>query len=172
MKSLKNNAGQSSSSSKILEKLWHVFVMNSSSGAAYEAPTTGKPKQTNLLSNFQEFLDEEELCSARFLIDFMLQNVIQNWKMKNFHQKSYLRNCLVSYLTLGIVWPCPWPLSTITNISTHTYLYYKYIRDDPNCVKACHLLHLRWKKKNIAAASKQSMIKEKNFKKLWFWLLR
>ena len=73
---------------------------------------------------------------------------------------------------LDIVWPCLWPLSTITNISTHTYLYYKYIRDDPNCVKACHLLHLRWKKKNIAAASKQSMIKEKNFKKLWFWLLR
>ena len=29
MKSLKNNAGQSSSSSKILEKLWHVFVMSS-----------------------------------------------------------------------------------------------------------------------------------------------
>ena len=39
---------------------------------------TGKSKQTNLLSNFQEFLDEEELCPARFFIDFMLQNVIQN----------------------------------------------------------------------------------------------
>ena len=61
--------------------------MKSSSGAAYEAPMTGKPKQTNLLSNFQEFLDEEELCPARFFIYFMLQNVIQNWKMKNFHQK-------------------------------------------------------------------------------------
>ena len=88
MKSLKNNAGQSFSSSKIHEKLWHVFVMNLSSGAAYEAPTTGKPKQTNLLSNFQEFLDEEKLCPARFFIDFMLQNVIQKWKMKNFHEKS------------------------------------------------------------------------------------
>ena len=31
---------------------------------------------TNLLSNFQEFLDEEELSQARFFIDFMLQNVI------------------------------------------------------------------------------------------------
>ena len=101
MKSLKNNAGQSSSSSKILEKLWHVFVMSSSSSAAYEALTTGKPKQTNLLSNFQEFLDEEELCPARFFIDFMLQNVIQNWKMKNFHEKSYLRNCLVSYANVN-----------------------------------------------------------------------
>ena len=84
---MKNLAGQSSSSSKILEKLWQVFVMKSSSGAAYQALTTGKPKQT-LLSNFQEFLDEEELCPARFFIDFMLQNIIQNWKMKNFHEKS------------------------------------------------------------------------------------
>ena len=70
--------------------------MSLSSAEAYKAPTFGKPKQTNLLSNFQEFLDEEELCPARFFIDFMLQNVIQNWKMKNFHEKSYLRNCLVS----------------------------------------------------------------------------
>ena len=75
---MKNNARQSSSSSKILEKLGHVFVMNSSSGTANEAPMTGKPKQTNLLSNFQEFLDEEELYPARFFIDFMLQNFIQN----------------------------------------------------------------------------------------------
>ena len=88
MKSLKNNARQSFSSSKILEKLWHVFVMNSSSGAAYEALTTGKPKQTNCCQIFKNFLDEEELCPARFFIDFMLQNVIQNWKMKNFHEKS------------------------------------------------------------------------------------
>ena len=50
--------------------------MNSSSGAAYEAPTTGKPKQTKL-SNFQEFLDEEELCRASYFSDFMLINVIQ-----------------------------------------------------------------------------------------------
>ena len=81
MKSMKNLAGKSSSSSKISWKFDSKFVSfcyESSSGAGYEAPTTGKPKQKNLLSNFQEFLDEEELCPARFFIDFMLQNVIQN----------------------------------------------------------------------------------------------
>ena len=51
--------------------------MSSSSSAVYEVPTTGKPKQTKL-SNFQEFLDEDELCPAGFFIDFMLQNIIQN----------------------------------------------------------------------------------------------
>ena len=82
MKSMKNLAGQSSSSSKILEKIVTCFCYE----FVYEAPTTGKSKQTNLLSNFQEFLDEEELCPARFFIDFMLQNAIQNCKMKNFHE--------------------------------------------------------------------------------------
>ena len=98
-----------------------------------------------------------------------------------FRRLCILTQFYIAYLhtflqrPLGIVWPCLWPLSTITNISTHTYLYYKYIRDDPNCVKACHLLHLRWKKKNITAAStKQSSLwrKEKNLKKLWFLPLR
>ena len=43
-----------------------------------EAPTTSKPKQTSFLSNFHEFLDEEELCPASYFSDFMLINVIQN----------------------------------------------------------------------------------------------
>ena len=52
--------------------------MSSSSGAAYVASTTSKPRQTNFLSNFQEFLDGEELCPTKFFKDFRLINVIQN----------------------------------------------------------------------------------------------
>lgn len=33
---------------------------------------------TKTCHNFSRILDEEELCPARFFIDFMLQNVIQN----------------------------------------------------------------------------------------------
>ena len=76
MKSMKNLAELHKSLEKNLEKNVTCFVVSFASDD--EAPTTGKPKQTNLLSNFQEFLDEEELCPARFFIDFMLQNVIQN----------------------------------------------------------------------------------------------
>ena len=85
MKSLKNNAGQSSSSSKILEKLTgnltanlFILVCRSSAPGAWRLKRIHNKKKKNLLSNFQEFLDEEELCPARFFIDFMLQNVVQN----------------------------------------------------------------------------------------------
>ena len=44
---------------------------------------------TNFLSNFKEFLDEEELCPASYFKDFTLINVIQDWKMKSFYQKSF-----------------------------------------------------------------------------------
>ena len=41
-------------------------MTSSSSGSVDEALTTGKPKQTKFLSNFQEFLNEEELCPAGY----------------------------------------------------------------------------------------------------------
>ena len=86
MKSMKKFAEPHKSLEKILEKMWHFFV-------CFDALVVGalslSPEDdfiTKTCHNFQEFLDEEELCPARFFIDFMLQNVIQNWKMKNFHE--------------------------------------------------------------------------------------
>ena len=81
-------------------KLWHVFVRSSASGEEDEVPTNGKPKQTNFLSNFQEFLYGEELCSASYFRYFTLINVIQNRTMKNFCQKSFLWNFLVIYVNV------------------------------------------------------------------------
>ena len=84
MKSMKNLAGQSSSSSKILEKLWHVFVVNSSSGAD-DCQTKTNKFAVNFAVNFSKILDEEELCPALFFSDFMLLNVIQDWTKKIFY---------------------------------------------------------------------------------------
>ena len=68
--------------------------MSSSSSTAYEAPTTGKPKQTKL-SNFQEFLDEEELCPARKSREMVKRkidmcNSIGNFLIKYFFNYSKL----------------------------------------------------------------------------------
>ena len=83
MKSMKNLAGKSSSSSKISWKFDNKYVSfcyELSSGTGYEAPTTAKPKKfaVNFAVNFSKILDEEELCPALFFSDFMLLNAIQN----------------------------------------------------------------------------------------------
>ena len=57
MKSMKNLAGQSSSSFKNSWKLWHVFVVSFASADEDEAPTTSASKQTTKCHIFfQEFL--------------------------------------------------------------------------------------------------------------------
>ena len=72
--------------------------------------------KTNFLSNFQEFLDSEELCRASYFRLFTLIDVIQNWTMKNFCQKCFLWNVLVSYvigksiLTTSSWWHKIWTL--------------------------------------------------------------
>ena len=55
------------------------------SGNEDEAPTTGKPKQTKFLSNFEEFFDEEKLCPANFLKQMMKENIDQHKILVNFH---------------------------------------------------------------------------------------
>ena len=49
---------------------------------------------------FSRFLDKEELCPAKYFIDFMLVNVIQNWKRKNFCKKCFYSDFHVSYHTI------------------------------------------------------------------------
>ena len=55
------------------------------SGNEDEAPTTGKPKQTKFLSNFEEFFDEEKLCPANFFNEMDNINVDQHKILDNFH---------------------------------------------------------------------------------------
>ena len=52
---------------------------------------------------FSRFFSKDLWSSANFVNEMDNINVIQNWKMKNFHEKSYLKNCLVSYPTEGPV---------------------------------------------------------------------
>ena len=46
---------------------------------------------------FSTFFSKDLWSSANLVNEMDNINVIQNWKIKNFHEKSYLRNCLVSY---------------------------------------------------------------------------
>ena len=78
MKSLKNNAGQSSSSSKIFEKLTakltaNLFVL------VWQSSAPEDKFITKTCHNFSRILNEEKLCPALFFSDFVLQNVIQNY---------------------------------------------------------------------------------------------
>ena len=80
MKSMKNLAGKSSSSSKISWKFDSKFVSfcyKSSSGAD-DCQTKTNKFAVNFAVNFSKILDEEELCPALFFSDFMLLNAIQN----------------------------------------------------------------------------------------------
>ena len=86
MKSMKKFAEPHKSLEKILEKMWHFFVCFDALVVGASSSSAEAKLTTKTCHNFQEFLNEEELCPARFFIDFMLQNVIQNCKMKNFHE--------------------------------------------------------------------------------------
>ena len=84
MKSLKNNAGQSFSSSEILENC-DMFLLWVRLGGADDCQTKTNKFAVNFAVNFSKILDEEELCPALFFSDFMLLNVIQDWTKKIFY---------------------------------------------------------------------------------------
>ena len=50
-----------------------------------EVATTSKPKQTNFLSNFEEFLEGEKLCPANFLKEMVEAKIDQHKILDNFH---------------------------------------------------------------------------------------
>ena len=59
--------------------------MSLASGDKDEAATTSKPKQTNFLSNFEEFLEGEKLCPANFLKEMVGAKIDQHKILDNFH---------------------------------------------------------------------------------------
>ena len=75
--------------------------MTSASGDEDDAPTTGKPKQTNFLSNFEEFYDEEKLCPANFLKEMIKAKNDKHEKRKRLCFIENVRKEFESYTTAG-----------------------------------------------------------------------
>ena len=85
MKSLTKFAELHKSLKKFLKKIWHFVVCFDALVVGASSSLPEAKLTTKTCHNFQEFLDEEKLCPANFFKDFMLLNVIQKLKMKNFY---------------------------------------------------------------------------------------
>ena len=85
MKSMKNLAGQSSSSSKNSSKFDRNFVCF---GLPVVGASSSLPEAriiTKKCHNLKQFLDEEKLCPANFLKQMIKENIDQHKILVNFH---------------------------------------------------------------------------------------